>query len=80
MVVYLILMRPFETVKDNLIEIFNDFIYVVQTVLVMVISEEDFRSTQLSNLMIYLVIISGFVTLIILVLSALFSVLVLLRR
>lgn len=62
---YMIALKPFSSIKENMIDIFNDFIFLMQNVIIINVSKDDFRFQFLSNIMIYLIMASGMITLLI---------------
>lgn len=73
MVSYLVIFRPFESIKENLIEIVNDTVYLILCFISVLITLENLQNEILRELMIALVFFSGMITFIIILSSFGFS-------
>jgi hypothetical protein len=74
MLSYLMIFRPFESVKENLIEIINDTVFLILCFITVLITLEDLQNEVLRELMIALVFFSGIFTFIIILSSFAFSI------
>jgi hypothetical protein len=74
MLSYLMIFRPFESVKENLIEIINDTVFLILCFITVLITLEDLQNEVLRELMIALVFLSGIFTFIIILSSFAFSI------
>jgi len=71
---YVIYFRPFDCPKENIIEIFNDLMFLGLSLIIMLITEKEYQSKFFSNLMIYLILASGAVSFITILASIALSV------
>lgn len=68
---YIAFFMPFETVKDNLVEMLNDTFYVVLCVLMIILNQVDFVSSTSAMPMVYTVMINGAMVIIVMYVSIL---------
>ena len=62
---YLVILRPFEGVQDNILDVCNDFIYIITIVLVTSIQDEKLRDYKHEEILPYLVVANCVLVLII---------------
>ena len=62
---YLVILRPFEGVQDNILDVCNDFIYIITFVLVTSIQDEKLRDYKHEEILPYLVVANCVLVLII---------------
>ena len=63
------LLRPLESVKDNLIEGMNDVLIALITLIFTIFYQESSWTTTLSNIIVYVLIVNGFVVNIIIIID-----------
>lgn len=77
---YVIYVRPFDNIKDNLIEIVNDSVYVILSIMMMFLDQINFKSSILMMPMVYLVMLNGAIVILITYTSIVIDIIKKLKR